>query len=100
MKNGDVTHEHVLKITEAFNGLNSTVPARPIPSLLRGFSAPAQIEFEYPDAQLAALIARDSDGVVRRQSMRTPFFRAFDLAKAEFDIPALFDRAIESSLQM
>lgn len=98
-ENGDVTHEHVLKITEAVQRFEfDGVPARPIPSLLRGFSAPAQIEFEYPDAQLAALIARDSDGVVRWQSMRTLFFRAFDLAKAEFDIPALFDRAIESLL--
>ncbi|HET9700390.1 MAG TPA: aminopeptidase N [Burkholderiales bacterium] len=37
------------------------VAERPVPSLLRNFSAPAVVNFEYGDADLAHLMARDSD---------------------------------------
>jgi aminopeptidase N len=33
----------------------------PVPSLLRGFSAPVVLEYEYSDAQLLALLANDTD---------------------------------------
>ncbi len=38
------------------------VPERPVPSLLRGFSAPVQLHFAYSDAELMFLMAHDSDG--------------------------------------
>ena len=38
------------------------VPEAPVPSLLRGFSAPVKLEFDYSDAELMFLMARDSDG--------------------------------------
>lgn len=34
---------------------------RPIPSLLRGFSAPVRLDFDYTDEQLALLMSHDSD---------------------------------------
>ncbi len=37
----------------------------PIPSLLRGFSAPVKLEYEYPDEDLAVLMSCDSDAFVR-----------------------------------
>ncbi len=37
------------------------VPAAPVPSLLRGFSAPVVLDFAYGDADLAHLLAHDSD---------------------------------------
>jgi aminopeptidase N len=37
------------------------VPGEPVPSILRGFSAPVILQFEYTDAQLLALLAHDSD---------------------------------------
>jgi aminopeptidase N len=37
------------------------VPAPPVPSLLRGFSAPVKLEFDCSDADLAHLMAHDSD---------------------------------------
>ncbi len=40
-----------------FNGLAS----EPVPSLLRGFSAPVVLEMAYTDAQLLTLLAHDSD---------------------------------------
>jgi aminopeptidase N len=41
------------------------VPAEPVPSLLRGFSAPVILEFEYSEAQLLTLLAHDSDAFNR-----------------------------------
>lgn len=35
--------------------------AEPVPSLLRGFSAPVILEYEYSDAQLLTLLAHDTD---------------------------------------
>jgi aminopeptidase N len=52
----------VLELREAeqaftFAGLD----AEPVPSLLRGFSAPVRVAFDYGDADLAFLLAHDSD---------------------------------------
>jgi aminopeptidase N len=52
----------VLELTEACQTFTFTdVPEAPIPSLLRGFSAPVVLEFAYSDADLAFLMAHDSD---------------------------------------
>jgi aminopeptidase N len=37
------------------------LPERPVPSLLRGFSAPVILNFDYPPEDLALLMAHDSD---------------------------------------
>ncbi|MEI7613515.1 MAG: aminopeptidase N [Betaproteobacteria bacterium] len=37
------------------------IPATPVPSLLRNFSAPVALDFAYSDAELAHLLAHDSD---------------------------------------
>ena len=50
----------VLSETEqSFTFVNVT--AEPVPSILRGFSAPVVLEFDYSDAQLLHLLAHDSD---------------------------------------
>jgi aminopeptidase N len=41
------------------------VPAQPVASLLRGFSAPVQLDFDQSDAELAHLMAHDSDAFNR-----------------------------------
>ncbi len=41
------------------------VRAEPVPSLLRGFSAPVKLEYDYSDADLALLMTHDSDTFVR-----------------------------------
>ena len=45
--------------SESFTFVN--IDAEPIPSILRGFSAPVVLEFGYTDAQLLHLLAHDSD---------------------------------------
>jgi aminopeptidase N len=41
------------------------VAARPVPSLLRNFSAPVYVEYDYDDASLTHLMAHDSDAFNR-----------------------------------
>ena len=41
------------------------VPEHPVPSLLRGFSAPVQVRCDYTDAELTHLMAFDSDAFSR-----------------------------------
>lgn len=41
------------------------VDAEPVPSLLRGFSAPVRLEMDYHDSELAFLLASDSDPFCR-----------------------------------
>ena len=48
---------------EEFVFLN--VARQPVPSLLRGFSAPVNLRFEYSDADLTHLMAHDSDAFNR-----------------------------------
>ena len=57
-----VTGTRTLVLTEAsqtFTFIN--LDAEPVPSILRGFTAPVVLEFDYTDAQLLHLLAHDSD---------------------------------------
>jgi aminopeptidase N len=49
--------------TEQFSFIN--VDAEPVPSILRGFSAPVVLDVDYTDAQLLSLLAFDSDAFNR-----------------------------------
>ncbi len=44
------------------------VAERPVPSLLRGFSAPVRLHYDYSKSDLCALMRRDADGFVRWDS--------------------------------
>ena len=45
--------------------------ARPVPSLLRGFSAPVKLHYDYSDAELTFLLAHDSDDFCRWDAAQT-----------------------------
>ncbi len=47
------------------------VPERPVPSLLRGFSAPVKLRYDYSDEALMFLMAHDSDGFNRWDAAQT-----------------------------
>jgi aminopeptidase N len=49
------------------------VAAAPVPSLLRGFSAPVRLLFDYTEAELAFLAAHDSDAVNRWDAAQRSF---------------------------
>jgi aminopeptidase N len=56
----------VLSLTEASQTfVFEDIPAAPVASLLRDFSAPVQLEFEQTDTELAHLMAHDSDAFNR-----------------------------------
>ena len=52
------------------------VPARPVPSLLREFSAPVTLDVDYTDAELAFLAAHDNDPFNRWDAAQRAFDRA------------------------
>ncbi|HEY4373154.1 MAG TPA: aminopeptidase N [Burkholderiales bacterium] len=57
------------------------VKSKPVPSLLRGFSAPVILEVDYSDADLAFLLAHDSDDFNRWEAGQRLFLRILiDLA--------------------
>ena len=58
----EIVPSRVLELSEAtqsfsFEGLDE----RPVPSILRGFSAPVELTSDLPDANLAVLLAHDTD---------------------------------------
>ncbi|KAL8064132.1 hypothetical protein ABFX02_01G071700 [Erythranthe guttata] len=60
--NGQAVHTTVLRVTKkeeefVFND----VPERPVPSILRGYSAPIRLDSDLTDADLYFLLANDSD---------------------------------------
>ncbi len=71
------TTTRVLSLTDPRQRFVFTgVAAAPVPSLLRGFSAPVKLEFAYDDAELALLAAHDSDPVNRWDAAQRSMCRA------------------------
>ena len=64
--------EHVLELRDAETTFVFTgIPERPVPSLLRGFSAPVKARFDYSSADLERLMRLDTDGVARWDAGQT-----------------------------
>jgi aminopeptidase N len=68
---GEARETHVLELTRpsesfAFSGAD----ARPVPSLLRGFSAPVILDYRRDDAERALLLAHDTDAFNRSEAAR------------------------------
>jgi aminopeptidase N len=56
----------VLEVREASQSFRFLdVPSRPVPSLLRNFSAPVKLDYPYSEEDLALLMTHDSDPFVR-----------------------------------
>jgi len=66
------------------------VPEPPLPSLLRGFSAPVKLDAGYSDAELLRLMQQDSDGFARweaGQTLATALILRAVAAKSEKEVP-------------
>jgi aminopeptidase N len=63
VKIGD--EERVLSVTGRENIFEFRTPTPPVPSLLRGFSAPVILNYPYSEAELLHLLARDDDPFCR-----------------------------------
>jgi aminopeptidase N len=65
-ESGQAPTERVLSLRQTKERFTlMDVPARPVPSLLRGFSAPVILRFDYTDDELTHLLAHDSDSFNR-----------------------------------
>ena len=58
-------HERVLALKQTQESFSFKVDARPVPSLLRGFSAPVVLNYPYSEAELVHLLAHDDDAFNR-----------------------------------
>ncbi len=54
-------HERVLPVKRAEEKFSFKVAEKPVPSLLRGFSAPVILNYPYSEAELVHLLAHDDD---------------------------------------
>jgi aminopeptidase N len=60
------SHEQVLELTEYRQSfVFEPVECKPVPSLLRGFSAPVKLDYGYSNDELLRLMSHDSDGFNR-----------------------------------
>ena len=97
--------ETVLELREPRHTFRfSKVPARPVPSLGRGFSAPVKVEIERSDDELAFLIAHETDpfnrwDAVQEYSTRLMLGMVEDrLAGTELGLPDKFVSAMRALL--
>jgi len=80
---GESATQHTLTLTEPSQTfVFEAVDERPVPSLLRNFSAPVKLTFDYRDEQLMFLMAHDADGFNRWDAAQTLMRRTL-LAMAE-----------------
>lgn len=71
--------ETVLTVNQAEQSFEFGLNADTVtPSLLRGFSAPVHLKFDYTDEQLARLLAHDDDTFARWEAGQTLFRRAIE----------------------
>ncbi len=63
--NGGVTTEILEFVATEQSFVFENIPVEPVPSLLRGFSAPVKLAFPYSREQLVFLMQHDSDGFNR-----------------------------------
>ena len=76
-ENAETQTETVLTIKQAEQSFQFLMNANAVtPSLLRGFSAPVHLNFDYTDEQLALLLANDDDPFARWEAGQTLYRRA------------------------
>ncbi len=79
-ENGDKTEgmdNHTVVLTQPSTSFTFTgIHAEPIPSILRGFTAPVVLDFDYSDAQLLHLLKHDSDAFNRWEAGQRLAMRA------------------------
>jgi aminopeptidase N len=80
---GPLDTEHVLELREPVSEFVFTgIPEHPVPSLLRGFSAPVKASFDYSSEDLERLMRLDSDGFARWDAGQTLALRVLQARMA------------------
>ncbi len=87
----------VLDVTQAAQSfVFEQVPSKPVPSLLRGFSAPVIMEYSYDDDALALLLANDTDSFNRWEAGQRLATR---IVHQQLDVIHSHQRALGNSAQ-
>ena len=81
---------HTFVLSEASQTFTfANIDAEPVPSILRGFSAPVVLDIDLTDAQLLTLLAHDSDAFNRWEAgQRLALRLALAAVRAEGPVPA------------
>ncbi|MCA0893959.1 aminopeptidase N [Microbulbifer agarilyticus] len=75
----EASTERVLHLTEATQTFTfAEIPERPLPSLLRGFSAPVKLRYRYTSDQLLFLMQHDTDSFNRWDASQRLAFEALE----------------------
>ncbi len=61
----------LLQVKKEKEEFSFVIPSRPIPSFLRGFSAPVKLKFDYTKSDLLFLLAKDGDPFARWEAGQT-----------------------------
>ena len=73
---GAVTHARVLTVSQQKQQfIFDHISSPPVPSILRGFSAPVIVDYDYTEAMLLTLIRHDTDAFCRYDAMQLYFKR-------------------------
>ena len=75
---GDGDTETVVIVSAAEQQFQFSLSEQPVPSLLRGFSAPVEMSYPYSSEQLHHLLAHDSDGYCRWDAAQRLWYAALD----------------------
>ncbi|WP_296490364.1 aminopeptidase N [Rhodoferax sp.] len=92
---------HLFVMTQAKESITfEDVTEEPVPSILRGFSAPVIIDFDYTDAQLLTLLANDPDPFNRWEAgQRLALRSAIQSVKAAGPAASSLDAALVSAMR-
>ncbi len=70
-KKGEVVEEKILHLKKEKEEFSFPLAEKPVPSFLRGFSAPVKVQYEYSQDELLFLLAKDSDAFARWEAGQT-----------------------------
>ena len=104
-KGNDLIGTRMLEITETSQQFSfDNVEVEPVPSLLRGFSAPVKVDYQYSDADLMFLMENDTDGFSRwdvaqqlSQRILLNMVKQFQ-SGSDMQVPAEFIRVFRNTL--
>jgi len=97
---GVAAETHVLELTEAEHSFRFIgAEEAPVPSILRGFSAPVVLEMERSPEDLALLLAHDTDAFNRWEAGRDLALQTLDAALEGEAIAPLYPKALATALE-
>jgi aminopeptidase N len=79
----DNTHRVLVLAAEEQTFCFEGVMEPPVPALLRGFSAPVRLNYDYSSADLCALMSREEDGFLRWDAAQQFALRVLDTAQQQ-----------------